>query len=186
MSRQIIRIMEVRNNKVVLILGGQRSGKSEAGEEMALSLSDSPIYVATCVPADAETDERIERHRLRRAGHGWQLIESTFLSGIKLQSEGVALIDSGTMLASNAFFACGEDVDKALAAVCSDFDAFLSGNPDETIIIVSDEVGLGGVSPNAMARAFSDLQGLFNRHMASRADEVYMTVAGITVKIKPQ
>lgn len=172
--------------QIILILGGQRSGKSEMAEEMALERSDTPVYIATCVPADEEMDRRIDRHRRRREGLGWSLIESPVLAPISLPEGSTAMIDSATMLASNAFFASGEDGEAALAAAIADLDTFLDRNPSATTIIVSDEVGLGGVSGNAMTRQFADLQGLFNRHIARRADEVIMTVAGIPVKIKPQ
>lgn len=173
-----------QSSRIILVTGGQRSGKSETAERMALEASTSPVYIATCRPMDAEMERRVALHRERREGRGWTTVEATELSAAGAMPGATVLIDSATMLASNAFFACGEDQTRALEAVKADFDSFIERSAGSTIIVVSDEIGLGGVSANAMTRHFTDLQGLFNRHIAEAATEVYLTVSGIPVKIK--
>lgn len=169
---------------IVLVTGGQRSGKSELAEKMALDNSPCPVYIATCRPMDAEMERRVALHKVRREGWGWSTVELLSLAEALPMPGDTILIDSATMLASNAFFAAGEDEMKALEQVCSDFDAFVESSPGARIIVVSDEIGLGGIAANAMMRRFADLQGLFNRHLAEASREVYLTVAGIPIKIK--
>ncbi|MDE6503569.1 MAG: bifunctional adenosylcobinamide kinase/adenosylcobinamide-phosphate guanylyltransferase, partial [Muribaculaceae bacterium] len=103
--------------------------------------------------------------------------------GTQLADGVVVLIDCLTIWASNWFFKLGEDPDAALAEMKAQLDS-LFGRP-LTYIIVTNEIGLGGVSENAMRRQFTDLQGAINQYVASLAHEVYLTVSGIPVKIKP-
>ncbi|MBD5347442.1 MAG: bifunctional adenosylcobinamide kinase/adenosylcobinamide-phosphate guanylyltransferase [Bacteroides sp.] len=170
--------------RIILITGGQRSGKSEIAERMALESSANPVYVATCKPLDEEMIRRVDVHKARREGCGWTTVEALTLAEVGSVAGKTVLIDSATMLASNAFFACGENESEALAAAVADFDKFVALASDATIIIVSDEIGLGGVSGNVMTRRFTDLQGLFNRHIAELSTDVFFIVSGIPVKIK--
>ncbi len=169
---------------IILVIGGQRSGKSELAEKLTLQASPSPVYIATCRPLDEEMERRVETHRKRREGQGWTTVESETLAGAGLVSGRSVLIDSATMLASNAFFAANEDDAEALRTVIDDFDRFVEQSHDSLIVVVSDEIGLGGVSGNIMTRRFADMIGLFNRHIAEAAVSVYLTVAGIPLQIK--
>ena len=99
----------------------------------------------------------------------------------------VALIDCLTLWATNFFFAGSSensipDVDKCLEEIKAEFDKFT--NQDATFIFVTNEIGNGGVSGNAIQRRFTDLLGWLNQYVAKKADEVYLTVCGIPVKIK--
>lgn len=167
--------------RIILITGGQRSGKSTKAEELALSLSTSPIYVATAHVWDEEFRERVIKHQERRGPQWTNIEEETALSKHDLTGR-VAVVDCVTLWLTNFFFQNNSDVDKSLEAAKAEFDAFTQH--DATYIFVTNEIGSGGVSDNAIQRKFTDLQGWMNQYIASRADEVILMVSGIAVKIK--
>ena len=163
-----------------MITGGQRSGKSKKAEELALSLSDSPVYVATAHIWDEEFRERVRRHQERRGPQWTNIEEEKFLSRHDLTGR-VAVIDCVTLWLTNFFFE-NQNVDETLKTVKEDFERFTKN--DATYIFVTNEIGSGGVSDNAVQRQFTDLEGWMNQYIASRADEVILMVSGIAVKIK--
>ena len=167
--------------RIILITGGQRSGKSTKAEELALSLSTSPIYIATAHVWDEEFRERVIKHQERRGPQWTNIEEETALSKHDLTGR-VAVVDCVTLWLTNFFFQNNSDVDKSLEAAKAEFDAFTQY--DATYIFVTNEIGSGGVSDNAIQRKFTDLQGWMNQYIASRADEVILIVSGIAVKIK--
>ena len=166
--------------KVILITGGARSGKSRYAEELALSLSKSPVYVATAHVWDEEFRERVKKHQERR-GPEWTNIEEEMLLSRHDLTGRVAVIDCVTLWCTNYFFQMHE-VDTALEALKTEFDKFTA--KDATYIFVTNEIGMGGVSDNAVQRKFTDLQGWMNQYVASKADEVILMVSGIPVKVK--
>ena len=166
--------------KVILITGGARSGKSRYAEELALSLSKNPVYVATAHVWDEEFRERVKRHQERR-GPEWTNIEEEMLLSRHDLTGRVAVIDCITLWCTNYFFKM-QEVDTALEALKAEFDKFTA--KDATYIFVTNEIGMGGVSDNAVQRKFTDLQGWMNQYVASKADEVILMVSGIPVKIK--
>lgn len=167
--------------KIILITGGQRSGKSNKAEELALSLSSNPIYVATAHIWDDEFRERVRKHKERRGPQWTNIEEELYLSRHDLSGR-VAVIDCVTLWLTNFFYANDSDVNKSLEAAKAEFDAFTQH--DATYIFVTNEIGSGGVSENALQRKFTDLQGWMNQYIASKADEVIWMVSGIPVKIK--
>lgn len=176
-----MKYMSDMKKKIILVTGGQRSGKSEFSEKLALENSETPVYLATAKVIDDEFRERVRIHQQRR-GSNWSTIEEEInLSRHDITGKTV-LIDCVTMWVTNVFFNNGEDVSASLNILKDEFDRFTSH--DAVYIFVSNEIGSGGVSPNAMTRKFTDIQGWFNQHIAACADEVYLTVAGIPLKIK--
>ena len=167
--------------RIILITGGQRSGKSEKAEELALQLSPNPVYMATAHIWDEEFRERVRRHQERRGPQWTNIEEEITLSRHDLTGR-VAVIDCVTLWLTNIFFANDSDTDKALQLAKAEFDAFTQH--DATYIFVTNEIGLGGVSDNALQRHFTDLQGWMNQFIASKAHEVILMVSGISVKIK--
>jgi len=167
--------------KIILITGGQRSGKSKKAEELALSLSPTPVYMATAHVWDDEFRERVRRHQERR-GPQWTNIEEEMLLSRHDITGRVVVIDCVTLWLTNFFFANSSDVDVSLRLAKEEFDAFTKA--DATYIFVTNEIGLGGVSDNALQRKFTDLQGWMNQYIASKADEVALMVSGIEVKVK--
>ncbi len=167
--------------KIILITGGQRSGKSNYAEQMALSLSNRPVYLATSRVWDEEHRKRIELHIANR-GEEWINIEiDKELSCVAL-SDQVVLIDCVTLWATNYFFDLNSDVTKSLAALKKEFDKFTQQHA--VFIFVTNEIGSGEMSQNEIQRKFADLQGWLNQYIASKADEVHLLVCGIPVKIK--
>lgn len=167
--------------RVILITGGQRSGKSRYAEELALSLTTNPVYVATAHVWDEEFAERVRRHQQRRGPQWTNIEEERQLSRHDLTGR-VAVIDCVTLWLTNFFFANHSDVDKSLELAKTEFDLFTAH--DATYIFVTNEIGSGGVSENAIQRKFTDLQGWMNQYIASKADEVILMVSGIEVKVK--
>ena len=167
-------------SRIILITGGQRSGKSQYAEQLALSLSNRPVYVATAHVWDDEFRERVRRHQERRGSEWENVEEERWLSRLDLSGR-VALVDCLTLWATNFFFDT-QDVDKALEALKTEFDKLCE--QEATLILVTNEIGWGGTSESKVQRQFTDLLGWLNQHVASRADEVVMMVSGIAVKIK--
>lgn len=166
---------------IILITGGQRSGKSKKAEQLALSLSENPVYMATAHIWDEEFQERVRKHQERR-GSQWTNIEEERNLSLHDMKGRVVVIDCVTLWLTNFFFANDSDVDKSLEEAKAEFDKFTT--PDATYIFVTNEIGLGGVSENAVQRKFSDLQGWMNQYIAEKADEVILMVSGIEMKIK--
>jgi len=167
--------------RIILITGGQRSGKSSKAEEMALAMSDHPVYVATAHIWDDDFRERVRKHQERR-GPQWTNIEEERLLSRHDPTGRVAVIDCVTLWLTNFFFATDSDVEQSMAQAKREFDAFIQH--DATYIFVTNEIGLGGVSENVLQRKFTDLQGWMNQYIASQADEVLLMVAGLPVRIK--
>lgn len=171
-------------NKIIMITGGQRSGKSEKAEELALSLSPNPVYVATSHVWDDEFRERVRRHQERRGPQWTNIEEEVYLSRHDLTGR-VVVIDCVTLWLTNWLMADSvgsNSVDTILTEAKREFDAFTQH--DATYIFVTNEIGLGGVSDNALQRKFTDLQGWMNQYIAQKADEVMLMVSGIPVKVK--
>lgn len=184
---QIITNFVAIMGKIILITGGQRSGKSRYAEELALSLSDHPVYVATAHIWDEEFRQRVLRHQERRGPQWTNIEEERELSRYNLTGQ-VAVIDCITLWCTNYFFDRNKPdneqptVDEALKLLKEEFNRFT--NQDATLIFVTNEIGAGGVSTDVIQRRFTDLQGWMNQYVAQKADEVILMVSGIPVKIK--
>ena len=167
--------------KIILITGGARSGKSTYAEKLALGLTDNPVYLATARIWDEEFRERVRRHQQRRGPQWTNIEEDKQLSRHDLNGR-IVLVDCLTLWSTNYFFDLESDTDKALEALKAEFDRFTI--QDATFIIVTNEIGMGGTSDNGLQRKFTDLQGWINQYAASRADEVFLMISGIPVKVK--
>ena len=167
-------------SKIILITGGQRSDKSRHAEQLALSLSQHPVYVATAHIWDDEFRERVRIHQERRGSQWTNIEEERHLSRHDLTGR-VAVIDCVTLWLTNFFFDT-QNVDKSLDMAKREFDLFTAH--DGTFIFGTNEIGSGGTSVDAVQRQFTDLEGWMNQYIASRADEVILMVSGIPVKIK--
>ena len=174
--------------KIIVITGGERSGKSNFAEQTALSLSPNPVYMATARVWDEEFRERVRQHQLRR-GPEWTNIEEELELNRHDVSGRVVLIDCVTLWCTNFFYRDQKkaEQDNTWVSQCLDdikieFDRFTA--QDATFIFVTNEIGMGGISANALQRRFTDLQGWVNQYIASKAHEVILMVSGIPVKIK--
>jgi len=172
--------------KLILILGGARSGKSSFAVARAKKLSSGQpgvVYVATASGLDEEMRRRIERHRKRRPS-SWKTIEERKdISKIfaKLGKASVVIIDCLTILISNLLLS-GEKEAVTLRKIREFFRSLRKKNL--TALIVSNEVGMGIVPENRLGRNFRDIAGQTNQIVAKMADEVYLLEAGIPIKIK--
>ena len=167
-------------SKIILITGGQRSGKSKHAEELALSLAQNPVYMATAHVWDEEFRERVRHHQERRGPQWTNIEEEKYLSRHDLTGL-VAVIDCVTLWLTNFFFE-NQDVDKTLQVAKEEFDRFTE--KDGTYIFVTNEIGSGGVSMDAVQRRFTDLQGWMNQYITSRADEVILMISGLPIRVK--
>lgn len=169
------------SKQVILITGGQRSGKSSHAQNIALSLSSNPVYLATSRVWDEEHRKRIERHKAERGKEWTNIEEEKELSKYDLKDR-VVLVDCVTLWATNYFFDLQSDVQLSLDALKTEFDLLIE--QDASFIFVSNEIGMGEMSQNDIQRRFADLQGWLNQYIAKKADNVYLMVSGIPMKVK--
>ncbi|NKE71915.1 bifunctional adenosylcobinamide kinase/adenosylcobinamide-phosphate guanylyltransferase [Candidatus Manganitrophus noduliformans] len=176
---------DLSKSRLILILGGARSGKSRFALERGETLGEEKIFIATARPSDAEMARRIERHRRDRP-EVWKTMEEPIHLADLLQSmqgKGVAVIDCLTLWLSNLLTTVGEDEEKILSEI--DRLVSVARSVNLSIVAVSNEVGLGVVpTDHSLSRLFRDLSGLLHQRWAAEADEVYWMMAGIAVPIK--
>lgn len=173
-----------------LITGGARSGKSTFAESLMEDYSEV-CYIATARPSDdEEMKERIAKHRSRRPDH-WHTLEGDRNLASNLPAADAVLLDCVTVLLSNYLFDSGEELTegsiqkvedevKEELMLLSDF----CEKENIELVFVTNEVGSSIVPMHPLSRAFRDIQGRVNQFLASRAEEVYLVVSGIPVRIK--
>jgi len=165
---------------IILITGGARSGKSVRAEARACAYAGKPVYVATAEALDAEMRERIAKHRARR-GSEWLEHETPLELVPALDATdggGARLVDCLTLWLSNLMHA-GRDWSKETTRLS---DALRTQK--SPVVLVTNEVGLGIVPDNALARQFRDAAGIMNQMIAQAADEVELVVAGLPMRVK--
>lgn len=170
-----------QRNFIALVTGGARSGKSAQAEHLARAQAARHglplIYIATAQPRDDEMADRIRLHQDRR-GAGWLTLEEPRdLAGAlrRTDGQGVRLVDCLTLWLANAF----EDAD--MDALCATL-----AQQTTPVILVTNELGLGIVPADAATRRFRDLHGWMNQAVAAIADEVWMAVCGLPLRLKPE
>jgi adenosylcobinamide kinase / adenosylcobinamide-phosphate guanylyltransferase len=165
-----------------LITGGERSGKSSYAQNLALQLSTAPVYVATARRWDGDFQKRIDRHQEERDDRWINIEKEKMLSEIDFSGK-VAIIDCVTLWLTNFFVDTKNDVDLSLELAMVEFDA-IANQKNTTIIIVTNEIGMGIHAETHIGRKFTELQGWMNQYIAKRADNVVLMVSGIPVTIK--
>jgi len=170
-----------------LVLGGARSGKSEFAEKLIINSGLKPVYLATARGEDQEMRERIELHQQRRNNavrSGWLTIEEPLALDNALTNcafEGRAvLVDCLTLWITNLMVA-GADINREISNLSQHLDQLAA-----PVVFVSNDVGLGVVPENKMAREFIDLAGLAHQKIAEQADHVYFITAGLPQALKWQ
>lgn len=174
-----------RVGKLILVLGGARSGKSAFAQRLARHLGgDDVLYVATAEAGDDEMRQRIAQHRRERPAT-WRTLEVAQRVGESIMAQdserGVVLIDCLTLLVSNAMLAsAGDD------AASREVEGVLGAcrRSAATFIVVSNEVGLGLVPDNRLGRRYRDALGRANQELAAVADNVYLMVAGLPLELR--
>lgn len=176
--------------RIVLVTGGCRSGKSAYAQQMAESLPPERLYVATCPVTDDEMERRIEQHRQARRDRGWETIEEHLdVAGVlrRHAEHSVLLVDCVTLWVNNLMYDAErqsrEITEADVAERCGEMlDAVEACRG--TVIFVTNEVGLGVVPDNALARRYRDLIGRANQTIAARADAVTLVCCGIPLHLK--
>ena len=169
-------------SRIIMVTGGARSGKSALAETRVTALGGPRIYIATAEARDDEMTQRIGLHRHRR-GSGWRTVEEPRdLAGAlaRTDGQGARLVDCLTLWLSN-LMADGDDPGPRVRRLCE-----VLGTQDSPVVLVTNELGLGIVPENALARRFRDEHGWMNQAVARVADEVWMAVSGLPLCLKPQ
>ncbi len=170
--------------KLIFITGGARSGKSRFAVTLAKQFTEKVAFVATCATRDEEMRLRIEKHRKSRPT-GWETIEKERDVAAILQNIGdafeVVIVDCITLLVSNLLLTSSmeQEILEEMQII-----AEASKRASFTTIVVSNEVGSGIVPNTEIGRKFKDIAGLANQTLARHADEVYLIVSGMPLKIK--
>jgi adenosylcobinamide kinase/adenosylcobinamide-phosphate guanylyltransferase len=174
--------------KSILITGGARSGKSQFAQKLAVEAGGRVLFLATAEAKDEDMRLRIEAHRESRPGN-WKTLEVPLgISGIIGQHKGeaeIVVIDCITMLVANIMLQ-GESKTSAEELALEEIKALINqmDELEATFILVSNEVGLGLVPDNELGRRYRDCLGRANQILAQHADEVYLMVAGIPIRLK--
>ncbi len=171
------------SGKIIFIIGGARSGKSNFALEEASGVPGKKAYIATAEALDEEMKERIEEHR-RKRGNDWVTYEEplridNLINGIENRYS-VIVIDCMTLWLSNLLHS-KYDVMNEIENITNTLRVT---HDTSHIYIISNEVGMGIVPDNELVRKFRDLAGFLNQKIADISNEVYLIMAGIPLKIK--
>ena len=163
------------------VTGGERSGKSSYAQNLALTLSNNPKYIATSRIWGDDHRKRIDRHIADRDKR-WTSIEEEKVLASVIETNDVIVIDCVTLWLTNFYVDTKNDVDKCLELAKIEFNKLL--DIDATIIIISNEIGMGVHAQTEVGRKFTELQGWMNQHIAKHADKAIMMVSGIPLTLK--
>jgi len=166
---------------LVFITGGARSGKSRYAQQLALQLSNNPVYLATARHWDDDFEKRIQRHQAERDERWTSIEEEKNISGLSL-SDKVVVMDCVTLWLTNFFTDNKYDIDASLQQCKDEIDKLDTAN--NTFLIISNEIGMGMHADTEIGRKFADLQGWMNQYIAQKADKVIFMVSGIPMEIK--
>ncbi len=174
----------VRHGRLVLVTGGARSGKSALAERLAADHGTGMIYIATARATDAEMAARIGLHRARRGADCHTVEAPVDLCGALMASDGqgVRLVDCLTVWLANVMFAQSAPADctAAMRGLVETLRAQQS-----PVVLVTNELGQGIVPADAATRAYRDAHGAMNQAVAAIADQVWMAVCGLPLRVKP-
>jgi len=179
--------------RLILLLGGARSGKSHYAEQWAKEHGAHVLFVATAQAFDDEMHERIARHQSERPAT-WRMLEALTQTGsaiadaLAAATPNTILLDCITLLAANVLLALPEECSQEAVnqAVLVEIDALLAtyATGNATWLVVSNEVGMGVVPPTKLGRLYRDALGRANQRIAQQADEGILLVAGLPWHLK--
>jgi len=184
----------MESGKIILVTGGSRSGKSSFAENL-LKDKDDVLYIATSIVTDDEMKDRVDKHRKRRNSK-WDTFEgyTNLDEALECNNKKYILLDCVTIMTTNIMFKEEEDfdkismerVDEITQNIKNEFDKLINKAKDQnkTLIMVTNEVGLGLVPSYKLGRIFRDTAGFINQHIGNLADEVYLVCCGQPLKIK--
>lgn len=167
---------------IYFITGGERSGKSSYAQQLALQLSPSPVYIATARFWDEDFRKRIQRHQEERDSRWISLEEEKHLNKLDIDGK-VVVIDCVTLWLSNFYCDTKYNVRESLNLAQEEFKKV--ANRDCTLIIISNEIGMGVHAETEISRKFVELQGWMNQYIAAKAENIVLMISGIPMKIAP-
>ena len=167
--------------KIHYISGGQRSGKSEYAEKTALSLTETPTYLATSKVWDEEYNKRINTHKGRRES-GWITIEEEVLLSQIENNTDVILVDCITLWLTNIYDQHEYNAEESFEFAIKEWNKLCA--KDITLIVVSNEIGMGVVPMEKSTRAFVDMHGKMNQYIAKQAEKATLVVSGLPLTLK--
>jgi adenosylcobinamide kinase/adenosylcobinamide-phosphate guanylyltransferase len=166
---------------IYFITGGERSGKSSYAQKLALELSGSPVYLATARKWDEDFEKRIKRHQDERDSRWTSIEEEKQLSKV-LEKGKVTVVDCVTLWLTNFYTDTKYNVEESLKQAKEEFDKAIAVG--STIIIISNEIGMGMHADTEIGRKFVELQGWMNQYIAAKANKAVFMVSGLPVTIK--
>ncbi len=166
---------------IYYITGGERSGKSRYAMELALKLSGNPVYIATARQWDKDFQKRIDRHKSERDERWQNIEEEKHLSNLELTGQ-VAVMDCITLWLTNFYADTKHNVEESLTQAKNEFDKFTQ--QDFTLIVISNEIGMGVHADSEIGRKFVELQGWINQYIANKADKAILMVSGLPLTLK--
>lgn len=184
-------------SKVILVTGGARSGKSNFAEKLCKERNNNTAYIATSIPFDDEMKDRVRKHKESRP-QNWKTYEIykdiyTIIDDISKEHKTV-ILDCVTLLVNNLIFMHEIDIDNSTQDEIDELEKYIKEQVEKLLIeikktnlyfvIVTNELGLGGVSINKLTRVYTDIVGRINQQIAAQSDEVYFVISGIPMKIK--
>lgn len=179
---------------VILLTGGVRSGKSAMAQRL-LEDGGEVLYIATARCLDGEMERRIALHRASRPA-GWQTVEASARLDRVLEEHpaGAVLLDCVSNMVTNLMLDAEPDYDTLSQIRVEEIERDIAGEFDRLMdtldrqarraVIVTNEVGLGLVSPYRLGRVFADILGRVNQRLAARSDEVYLLSCGLPLRLK--
>ena len=173
------------NPRLIFVTGGARSGKSQFAQDLAHSLKGRKVFIATAEALDDEMRQRIASHRRARPS-GWDTVEEPRHLGQAVQectgAYDILLIDCLTLWISNLL--TNNSLDEAEIGLEVKNLINSCKTESSTVIIVSNEIGMGIVPVDSLTRLYRDIVGRANQEIAKKADEVFLVVSGISMQIK--
>lgn len=181
--------------EIVLVTGGAKSGKSVFAENLCTKRNNNTGYIATSIPFDDDMKDKIEKHRKRRSDRWvtYECYRNIDINGISEDCETV-MLDCVTLMVNNLMFDFCENPDELKGKELDEMENFITDQFTKLLadiektnlyfVFVTNETGMGVIPANRLSRIYSNISGKINQIIASKSDEVYLTVSGIPVKIK--
>ncbi|MEM6845115.1 MAG: bifunctional adenosylcobinamide kinase/adenosylcobinamide-phosphate guanylyltransferase [Bacteroidota bacterium] len=166
---------------IYYISGGERSGKSRYAMNLALGLSDQPVYLATSRKWDTDFEKRVQRHQEERDQRWETWEEEKFIGRLDVAGR-VVVLDCITLWLTNWFVDLEQDIDACLDQGKQELEQLFQ--QEATLIIISNEIGMGVHAESPMGRKFVELQGWMNQFIADRADKAVFMVSGLPLQLK--
>ena len=184
-------------SKIILVTGGARSGKSNFAESLCINQNNRTAYIATSVAFDEEMKNRVKKHQESRPKE-WKTYEiyKDIYSIVETldKNHDTVIMDCVTLMVNNLMFTYGIDVDKATSEELDELENYIREQIIKLLeavkktnlyfVIVSNEIGMGIVPENKLARIYGDFVGRANQLISKYSDEVYFVVSGIPMKVK--